>query len=284
MDPSVARRMWHATEPIHALIYFAPEARAAFDGLGLKGFWMGYFASRVAPMGPVPAEVVSAVFYNFHPAMVHRAIPDAWAAATPEAITAARLEAAGAALERLLGRLLGPLREAAQLLHRAAESIDGAGRPLASACTALPWADDHHLELWQAITTLREFRGDGHFASLLTHGVDGCEAHVMVAANGTVPGVLLQSNRGWSEDDWAAASERLRSRGWLAGDGLLTPAGQEVHDAVERDTDRLALPPWAALGDADCTRIAGDLRPALVALVEQGALPFPNPIGLPPPT
>ena len=71
---SLPRAMWKVLEPYHAMIYFAPEARAAYSEAGLKGYWMGYFASRAAAMGPVGPEVVAATFYNFHPRMVARAI------------------------------------------------------------------------------------------------------------------------------------------------------------------------------------------------------------------
>ncbi|MGH2516860.1 MAG: SCO6745 family protein, partial [Ktedonobacterales bacterium] len=120
----LSRRMWQTLEPYHAMIYFAPEARAAFADVGLKGYWMGYFASRAAPLGPVPAEVVTATFYNFHPRMVARAIPDAWRFADPARILAVRYAAADAALVRLLGDAAASdnLVEAATLARRAAEA------------------------------------------------------------------------------------------------------------------------------------------------------------------
>src|SRR3954462_7201263 len=82
-DASIARRAWLGLEAVHAVVYFAPEARDAYAGLGLKGFWMGYFASRAAPLGPVPAPVVEAMFFGFSPNMVRRALPDAWSVAPP---------------------------------------------------------------------------------------------------------------------------------------------------------------------------------------------------------
>ena len=36
-----ARAMWTLFEPVHAVIYFAPEARGAFEDAGLRGFWRG---------------------------------------------------------------------------------------------------------------------------------------------------------------------------------------------------------------------------------------------------
>ena len=76
MDPMIARRTWRTLEPIHGMIYFSPEAAAAYERLGLTGR-MGYFASRAAPMGAVPVEVVIATFYNFRPQLVRDAIPEA---------------------------------------------------------------------------------------------------------------------------------------------------------------------------------------------------------------
>jgi hypothetical protein len=64
-EPDLARRFFNRFEPVHGVTYFAPEARAALDGLGYRGYWMGYFAARSAPLGEVAPEVVTAIFYNF---------------------------------------------------------------------------------------------------------------------------------------------------------------------------------------------------------------------------
>ena len=99
-EPGLARRFFDRFEPVHAVTYFAPEARAALDGLGYRGFWMGYFAARSAPLGMVPRDVVTAIFYNFAPERVAKALPAAWEVAGPEAALRARQESAVAALRR----------------------------------------------------------------------------------------------------------------------------------------------------------------------------------------
>jgi hypothetical protein len=262
-------------------VYFAPEVRTAFDGAGLKGFWMGYFAGRAAPMGPVPAEVVTATFFNFQPAMVARAIPDAWNRAAPAAVLEARLEGVGAALRPLTAG--ADLVSACALAREAAESVDTVGRPLAAANAALPWPGDPLLDLWQAITVLREFRGDTHVAALVSEGVGGCEAHVLMAASGAVPALRLREARGWSEDEWAAAERRLRGQGWIDDHDRLTDAGRAVRERVEQRTDERALPPWLRLGADGCERLAASLQPMLVALATADLIPYPNPMGLPRP-
>src|ERR1700757_353524 len=99
---STARVMWTLFEPIHAVTYFAPEARSAYERAGLRGFWRGYFAGRAAPLGPAGAAVVTASFFNFAPAFVARAIPGVWALITPEDALRTRLAGVDAALRGLL--------------------------------------------------------------------------------------------------------------------------------------------------------------------------------------
>ena len=284
--PPVARRMWQALESLHMTVYWAPEPPEAYRRAGLRGGWIGYFASRSAAMGPVPAEVVMTTFYNFHPRMVRRAIPDAWGFASPDRVLAARLEGADAALRRLLGPWADSpdAAEAAELVRRALEDQDPAGRPLFAAHAALPWPEPPHLALWHGATCYREFRGDGHVACLLTDGVGGLEAHVLAAGAGQLPGSFLRQYRGWSEEEWAAAVDRLRARGWVAEDGSLTDAGRTARDARERRTDDLATAPWARLGPAGCVRLGALLEEPVRRVVDGGGIPFPNPVGLPAPS
>ena len=70
MDPATARKTWRTLEPVHGAIYFVPEAREEYAAIGLDDRMRGYFASRAAPMGAVPASVVIATFFNFDPDLV----------------------------------------------------------------------------------------------------------------------------------------------------------------------------------------------------------------------
>ena len=56
MNAAPARRLWAAVEPLHAVVYFAPETAAAAKEVGLRGYWMGYFAGRLAPLGSIGPE------------------------------------------------------------------------------------------------------------------------------------------------------------------------------------------------------------------------------------
>jgi hypothetical protein len=283
MDTVVARRAWQLVEPLHAITYFAPETRAATDALGLRGGWMSYFGCRAAPMGAVSAAVVTAVFYNFNPELVARAIPDAWGYATPGQLLDARLSAIDAAMPRMIGNGAagGDVRAAAALAVRAAEGADTAGRPLGAANAALPLPPEPHLKLWQALAVLREHRGDGHVTALLTHGVGPVEAHVLAAAGGRAPADLLRAARKWSEQDWSAATERLAARGWMTADGTLSEAGHAAREDIQAETDRLALQPYAALGPDRVDDLLAALRPLAGAVIAAGGVPTPNPVGAP---
>ena len=273
--------MWRVLEPYHAVTYFTPEARHAFKDAGLRGFWMGYFAGRAAPMGPVGPGAVTATFFGFRHDMVARALPDAWTFASVTDVLAARLRGVDGALRNLLGDALDSagVAEATGLARTAAEAGVRAGRPLFAANADLPWPAEPHLTLWQAVTMLREYRGDGHVAALTAAGLDGCESHLTLVGAGALSRDVLQPNRGWTDEDWAAAEQRLRARGWLADDGGLTEHGSAWRQDVERVTDELAAEPWQTLGDDGCERLAELVKPLAQRLVESGAFPVPNPIG-----
>jgi hypothetical protein len=281
---TTVRRLWSLGEPFHALTYFAGEARTAAEAAGLPGFWSGYFAMRAAPLGPIGPAVVTATFASFAPGFVARWVPAVWDAVSPAGALAARLAGVDAALRRVLPDWADSpeAAEAAALACRAVEAADVLGRPLAAANAGLPWPEPAHLVLWQALTTLREHRGDGHLAALLQRELLGLPALVLAAAAGVTPADWLQKARGWDLAAWVAAAGRHTERGLLA-DGQLTAEGLAVRAAVEADTDRLALGPWAALGDAGCDRLAELLAPVRRAVVAAGEWPAHNPIGAPEP-
>jgi len=277
-----ARAMWGLLEPIHVVTYFAPEARATADALGMRGFWMGYAAQRSAPLGAVGPEIATAAFFGFHPDRLERALPDAWELTTPAAALAARLDGAGAALRRLWGDdVVGApaTAEAAELAWRAAAGAGYAGRVLAAANQVLPRPREPHLALWQAATTLREHRGDGHIAVLVARGVAPVASHLIKAAAGESDPEVLRTGRKFDESAWAEGAAALRADGVLTAGGQLTDAGRRLHAEIEDATDAAADGPWRALGDAATNRLADLLAPLAAAVLDSGTLPQPNPVG-----
>ncbi|MEV1142495.1 hypothetical protein [Micromonospora sp. NPDC049799] len=270
--------MWTHFEPVHAVTYFHPRARSAYEAVGLRGYWRGYFAGRAAPLGPTGAAPVVAAFFSFAPHMVARALPAVWRLATPEEALRARLTGAVQALAELTYELPEThLVEAADLLETAAGELEPAGRVLGAANAALPRGEYPLARLWQAATTLREHRGDGHVGALVAADLDPVEILAWKVALGTSPLNLL--GRGWTEDQWAAARGRLADRGWLTGDGEPTEHGRAAHQAVEDATDAAAARPWRVLGPDRTDRLRELLEP--VARAAHTVIPADSPIGLP---
>lgn len=277
MASPLARRANNATNALHSLIYFAPETAERLTALGLEPDRMCYFAGRAAPMGAVGAGVVTATFYNFSPELVARCIPAAWALASPAAIIEARFAAADAALRRMLGEdvIASPqMTRFAELTREAAAGCTPEGRPLYAAHADLDWPGEPHLVMWHAASLLREHRGDGHLAALTAAGLSGIDALVTHTATGKgFTPEFARSSRGWSQQDWDAAVQRLAGRGLADETGALTPAGQEIRAQVERETDKMAAGPWQHLGDERTEEVTGIGRELTNVALAAGAYP-----------
>lgn len=275
-ESQTVREVHRVLEAFHTIVYFAPERNDIYARLGLDAA-SGYFASRSAPLGVVPVELVIATFFNFAPDLVKVAMSGVWDRTTPRAVLAARSEVVDVALRTHLGADVIASTE----MERAAELARGAateattyleGRPLFAAHAALEWPTDPHLVLWHAATLLREFRGDGHIATLVTTGLDGLDAIVINAASRQIPEGFLRATRGWSAEAWRQAIELHRQTGWLADPGSdagsdgdspleLTADGVEQREAIEAATDRASTLPWLAIGGDGAAELTELVRP-----------------------
>ncbi|MEX2971943.1 hypothetical protein [Streptomyces sp. C184] len=276
-----ARSLWLLTEPLHAVCYFDDHCRDMGKDLGLKGFWMGYFAARTAPMGAVEPAAATAVLGVFAPGMVARALPAAWSVVSPAHVLDERGNRAARALRGIDPELE---RRAAELLPPLQTIVDeapGTARPLFAANRALCDHADPVERLWQLVTAVREFRGDAHLAVLADEGLDGCEALVLAAAAGRVPGDTMRQDRGWSEEEWAAAADRLRARDLVDARGDATEHGRTERERIEAATDRLAGRLLHSLPEAQTEAMLHSLEPVVRRILAAEVLPFPNPIGLP---
>nr|WP_281907315.1 hypothetical protein [Streptomyces olivaceus] len=282
-DHGRTRQMWHLLEPLHAVLYFAPQVFEEVESLGYDTGerWPSYFALRAAPLGAPGTRQVASAFYSFSPRLVAEHIPAAWDVAAPDKVVHARMRGIDRAYRALLGAWTdGPeVAEAAALARRAAEAVRTEGRPLAAANAGLPWPQEPHLVLWQAATILREHRGDGHLAALLTAGLDSVEALVSFAAIGAASADVFAS-RGWNEQEWTAARERLRARGLLNADHTATDACRALRAEVERRTDELAAAPWQTLGDKDTAKLAELLGRPWLEVLDSGMLPRETTLGI----
>ena len=187
----------------------------------------------------------------------------------------------GRAVDRALRRMWGDevvgspeVAEAAELARTASEACTVEGRPLYAAHASLPWPDEPHLALWHALALLREHRGDGHLAALVTEGVGSPAALIINAIGGNFPADLLQQTRAWDDDAWSACVAELKADGILVDASTLTVEGQAPRDRIEDATDRNALAPWAHLGQEGCDRLLELGKPLVRQVVDGGGFPL----------
>jgi hypothetical protein len=266
---SMARRMFELVEPIGVIPYAAEDPNEAMFALGFTNYWDTYFAGRAAPLGVVPAEVVDALFYNFAPGEVARHIPTVWRTTTPEAAIAARQRGCVKALRRILaGHLDSPaFARTTELLTKAATSAPVEGRPMYAALRALPIPDDVVTRLFHAASLLREHRGDGHIAALMTEGVGGLEAHVLLALDMGMPAEKFGRIHHLPAPQLAAVIDGMRDRGLIGDDGWLSDLGRGVKQRVEALTDDLAMPPYLTLDPDELAELIEGLEPLATLLV-----------------
>jgi hypothetical protein len=275
---TVRRQFWQGIEVIHDVVYFGDDIRERFDAIGLKGWWMSYFAQRSAALGTPDAKTVTALFHGFAPRLVERALPDAWSLAERDEILATRLKLAvdhltpaigPAAVETEVSRL-------AKDLEAIVDGLDFAGRALAAAHANLSRPNDPIERLWLAATVLREYRGDSHVAILVAAGLDGAAANALAVADGRAPATQRQA-RGWNDEEWMAAYEHLRRRAWCDEHGQITDAGKAARAQIEDATDRVS----SACFDEEMQARAITTERAVVdlarAINSAGTVPFPNP-------
>jgi hypothetical protein len=270
-----ARRMFELLEPICLVTYLADEADEELAALGHRTYWDGYFASRAAPLGRVPAQVVHAAFYSFAEGEAARHIPSAWETIPPEASFAAWERGSAASVRRILGEELAKspgLARAADLTTKAATSAPTQGRVLYAGWRALPVPSDPVTRLWHSATMLREHRGDGHVAALLGARIGGAEAHVLSALEmGIHPPESFGRIHHLPKERLAEVMDGLRERGLVDIDGWFTDAGRETKQRIEDLTDELAAPPYDALTAAELAELVAELEPITATMVAAGS-------------
>lgn len=278
---TIARAAYTTLEPYHLTSYFNPQLKSAGEDTGLDGHaW--YVGARAAPLGETTASVVAAAFYNFNPALIERVWPLAVAAGL-ETVSDRRWSMLDSVLGDALGSLAADaeLVELAKRLHDVGDTAVFAGRTLSAAWHSAVAPDVPHLELWHAIAVIREWRGDGHLAALVDAELDPSEAVVFHEAVHPDPNArkvlgkrITQLTRQWSDDQWAAAADRLASRGLITRAERheeLTDDGVALDAHIEARTDAMASAIWRNVPDAE--ELISRVRPYVKAVIVAGILP-----------
>ena len=270
MDPSTSRTTWRALEPVHAMVYFAPEAQEEYAALGLDvagNRALGYFPARAAALGRVGPGTVQATFFNFSRLAVEFGMAGRLGAGVaraarrgppprrrPGAAPAVRRPAGRPGVAR--GRGAGAHRRAG--LHAVRPAAVRRPRRPARARAAAPAAvaRDHPAA---RVPRRRARRGAGRRGRDRPGGRRPARrARRQLDPQGPAahPGVLRRG----------VGRRRRRARARAAGcspDGTFTDEGRAHRQRVEDLTDVLALPAWERLGEQGCARLRELVQPAV---------------------
>ncbi|MGH9132572.1 MAG: SCO6745 family protein, partial [Ilumatobacteraceae bacterium] len=218
-----------------------------------------YFTSRGSVMGQVAGDVIAAAFAVFNPAIVVPLVELGWTRTDAPTICAARTDGAVAQLRRILGGDPAGLGRAVELMRRATDPLRPEGRPLYAGVRSLGIPVDPLAAMWRLGDQLREYRGDSHTMAWVSAGFDATEIGLLTELYWGLPMRSYARTRAWSNDDFDAATDRLRTRGLIDGEGF-SAAGRDAREAVEVTTDEQMRPALDALGD-DVVELCSILEP-----------------------
>jgi hypothetical protein len=248
-----ARRLRDALEPIATQGWWSRAAGERLTALGLD-FFPGYVWGRAAALGTPPSALVAATFGVFEPSLIRAVFETGSSTVSRGDILAARAAGACESIAAVAGA--DECAAVADPLLDALADLDPIGRPLFSALRELPVPASASGRLWQAAELVREHRGDGHLATLVSAGLDAAEANVLTERWLGFGFGEYSATRGFGPDAVAGAAARLQERGWMVGDEL-TDAGRRARVDIEASTDATQAGLVAALGSALDTVVAG---------------------------
>lgn len=261
--PALTARISRSVQTTIGWIFWDPGvARRAID-LGVPEPFagpLGYIAARCAPLAGAGPDAVIAAFGSISPIGVRGAFsvfgtPDRF-----EAMRQARDEAVVEGLREHAPDIEAPLVDSAAALWTVVDALPAVGRALFAATRALPRPEDALLSGWHAVNCLREWRGDTHWALTVAAALGHAEASILHNAWLGYDTDWLALSRGTSAEDLEAGWQSLERRG-LATDRTVLPAGIELRQRLEDDTDRLTTTPWEMFGEDHTVALADALEP-----------------------
>jgi len=272
---SPARRLRDALEPIAMHSVWSRQNNERLAELG-HDFMSAYACSRAGLMGEPEPGVVAAAFAVFEPSMIAGVYETGRALCDRDTLLATRTEATTASLTAALdGADMAQVEKVGGALKQAVDGVSGVGKPLFSGLQNQPWPTDPVGQLWRATEQFREHRGDSHVAVCTAAGLDPVEMNVLTELWLGIPLGEYSGTRGWDEATLAAATDRLRGKGWVEGD-VISAAGKSYRDGLETQTDQLQQPIMDALtGQVDLDDAVSSLAAWSQQCIDAKAFP-PN--------
>jgi hypothetical protein len=265
----LSRRAAFESHRLIGWIFWDPRAIANYTALGIPDGLGYYIATRAATLGHAGNDVVTAAFYSIHPDFVSLGLDLCRANTTFEAAAQARDAAVVDGLGEYAPEICDGLAAMADDLWAAADSLPVAGRVLSTSTRVWPRpTDDALLSAWLAVNSIREWRGDTHWAIQINEDIGGVEAGILDGAWRYYPDGWLPRSRGADDDDIAAALQTLESKGF-ADDGVVNQAGIDYRQSLEDRLDDISASAWRSFGADATERFLALLEPVSDRFVER---------------
>lgn len=134
------------------------------------------------------------------------------------------------------------------------------GRVLFAAHKQWPRPSHPAVSAWNAVNTIREWRGDTHFALLVTEGIGIVEAGLLHDAWMGYPREWIPRSRGADDAEIERGLASLAERGFVT-DGVVNEKGVEYREWIERRTDELCVASWECVGEDTVNRLLEIVEP-----------------------
>ena len=258
---ALTRRASFASHQLIGWIFWDPTAKDNLAALGVPDGLGHYITNRAAPLASAGDEAVFAAFYTIKREFIQFSLNHArphiknW-----HDVTVARDAAVQKGLERLAPHIIAPLGQLHSELWRTVDELPTSGRVLFAAHKTWPRPTEPVVSAWNALNTLREWRGDTHFALLVADDIGLVEAGLLHDAWMGYPSQWIPRSRGADDAEIEKALATLYDRGFVT-DGLVNDAGVAYRQSIEDKTDKLCQVMWRTLGERNTEQFLEIMEP-----------------------
>jgi hypothetical protein len=266
---TLTQRASLASHQLIGWIFWDPTAKENLAALGVPDGLGHYITNRAAPLAPAGSEAVFAAFYTIKREFIQFSLQHAqphisnWTD-----VTNARDAAVLSGLERLAPEVVAPLGQLADDLWRTVDTLPASGRVLFAAHKSWPRPTHPTLSAWNALNTIREWRGDTHFALLVADDIGLVEAGLLHDAWMGYPSQWIPRSRGADDAEINSALAHLSERGFVT-DGVVNSQGIDYRQKIEERTDQLCESAWKALGEHNTMTFLNLIEPVGQRFVEE---------------
>lgn len=266
---TLTQRASLASHQLIGWIFWDPTAKDNLAALGVPDGLGHYITNRSAPLASAGSEAVFAAFYTIKREFIHFSLQHAQPHVSNWVdVTDARDAAVLSGLQRLAPEVIEPLGDMAEDLWRTVDVLPASGRVLFAAHKSWPRPTHPTLSAWNALNTIREWRGDTHFALLVTDDIGLVEAGLLHDAWMGYPTQWIPRSRGADDAEISDALDNLNTLGFVT-DGVVNAAGIEYRQKIEDRTDQLCESVWKIFGEHNTEQFLNLIEPVGQCFVEE---------------